>query len=66
MFEAPPRLSSPLPTRTVNPAMHSVTTSPTYCGAHPGGADQTTWERMTKLADDFLPKPQILHARPHA
>jgi len=27
--------------------------------------DRTTWERMTKLADDFLPKPRILHPWPH-
>ncbi len=27
--------------------------------------DRTTWKRMTKLADDFLPKPRILHPRPH-
>lgn len=28
--------------------------------------DRTTWERITKLADDFLPKPRILHPWPHA
>jgi RNA-directed DNA polymerase len=27
--------------------------------------DRTTWERITKLADDFLPKPRILHPWPH-
>ena len=26
--------------------------------------DRITWERMTKLADDFLPKPIILHPWP--
>jgi group II intron reverse transcriptase/maturase len=26
--------------------------------------DRTTWERITKLADDFLPKPRILHPWP--
>ena len=26
--------------------------------------DRITWERMTKLADDFLPKPTILHPWP--
>ena len=28
--------------------------------------DRTTWERITKLADDFLPKPRILHPWPKA
>jgi group II intron reverse transcriptase/maturase len=28
--------------------------------------DRTTWERMTELADDFLPKPRILHPWPQA
>ena len=23
--------------------------------------DRMTWDRMTKLADDYLPKPRILH-----
>src|ERR1700716_3863205 len=27
--------------------------------------DRTTWERIAKLADDFLPKPRILHPWPH-
>ena len=27
--------------------------------------DQTTWERITKLADDFLPQPRILHPWPN-
>ena len=26
--------------------------------------DRTTWNRMSKLADDFLPKPRILHPWP--
>ena len=26
--------------------------------------DQTTWDRITKLADDWLPKPRILHPWP--
>ena len=26
--------------------------------------DRTTWARMTKLADDFLPRPRILHPWP--
>ena len=26
--------------------------------------DRTTWERITRLADDFLPKPRILHPWP--
>ena len=26
--------------------------------------DQTNWERITKLADDFLPQPRILHPWP--
>jgi hypothetical protein len=26
--------------------------------------DQTTWARMSKLADDYLPKPRILHPWP--
>ena len=26
--------------------------------------DRTSWERITKLADDFLPKPRILHPWP--
>jgi len=26
--------------------------------------DRTTWERMTKLADEWLPKPRILHPWP--
>ena len=26
--------------------------------------DRTTWERITKLVDDFLPKPRILHPWP--
>ena len=28
--------------------------------------DRSTWERIAKLADDFLPKPRILHPWPHA
>jgi hypothetical protein len=28
--------------------------------------DRTTWERMTQLAQDFLPKPRILHPWPDA
>ena len=28
--------------------------------------DGTTWERMQKLADDWLPKPHILHPWPQA
>ena len=27
--------------------------------------DRTTWERIAKLADDFLPRPRILHPWPH-
>jgi group II intron reverse transcriptase/maturase len=27
--------------------------------------DQTTWERIRKLADDFLPQPRILHPWPN-
>jgi RNA-directed DNA polymerase len=27
--------------------------------------DQTSWERITKLADDFLPQPRILHPWPN-
>ena len=27
--------------------------------------DRTSWERITKLADDFLPKPRILHPWPN-
>jgi len=27
--------------------------------------DRTTWERIAKLADDFLPKPRLLHPWPH-
>ena len=27
--------------------------------------DQTNWERITKLADDFLPQPRILHPGPN-
>jgi RNA-directed DNA polymerase len=27
--------------------------------------DRSTWERIAKLADDFLPKPRILHPWPH-
>jgi hypothetical protein len=26
--------------------------------------DNFSWERMTKLADDFLPQPKILHPWP--
>jgi len=29
-----------------------------------GQRDKTTWERMKRLADDFLPKPRILHPWP--
>ncbi len=29
-----------------------------------GQRDKTTWEWMTRLADDFLPKPRILHPWP--
>jgi hypothetical protein len=28
--------------------------------------DRTAWDRMTKLADDYLPKPRILHPWPNA
>jgi RNA-directed DNA polymerase len=28
--------------------------------------DGTTWDRMAKLADDWLPKPHILHPRANA
>jgi group II intron reverse transcriptase/maturase len=27
--------------------------------------DQTSWERITKLADDYLPRPRILHPWPN-
>jgi group II intron reverse transcriptase/maturase len=27
--------------------------------------DETTWDRITKLTDDWLPKPRILHPWPH-
>jgi RNA-directed DNA polymerase len=27
--------------------------------------DQTNWERITMLADDFLPQPRILHPWPN-
>jgi RNA-directed DNA polymerase len=27
--------------------------------------DASTWQRVTRLADDWLPKPQILHPWPH-
>jgi RNA-directed DNA polymerase len=29
-----------------------------------GQRDRTTWERITRLADDYLPKPRILHPWP--
>jgi len=29
-----------------------------------GQKDQTTWERITKIADEWLPKPRILHPWP--
>ena len=29
-----------------------------------GQHDKTAWERMKRLADDFLPKPRILHPWP--
>jgi group II intron reverse transcriptase/maturase len=29
-----------------------------------GGRDKTTWDRITRLADDYLPKPRILHPWP--
>jgi RNA-directed DNA polymerase len=29
-----------------------------------GQRDKTTWERITRLADDYLPKPRILHPWP--
>ena len=29
-----------------------------------GNRDQTTWARMRKLEDDYLPKPRILHSWP--
>lgn len=29
-----------------------------------GQRDKTTWERMQRLADDYLPKPRILHPWP--
>ena len=28
--------------------------------------DRMTWDRITKLADDFLPQARILHPWPHA
>ncbi len=28
--------------------------------------DRTAWDRITKLADDYLPKPRILHPWPEA
>jgi hypothetical protein len=28
--------------------------------------DRTAWDRITKLADDYLPKPRILHPWPNA
>ncbi|HEV2038969.1 MAG TPA: group II intron reverse transcriptase/maturase [Casimicrobiaceae bacterium] len=31
-----------------------------------GQRDKTTWERVTRLADDYLPKPRILHPWPNA
>ena len=27
--------------------------------------DHTTWERITQLVDDFLPKPRVLHPWPN-
>ena len=41
--------------------------SPTSGGARCGDAarsDALTWERMDKLADDWLPQPRILHPWP--
>jgi RNA-directed DNA polymerase len=29
-----------------------------------GQKDKTTWDRITKLTDDWLPKPRILHPWP--
>jgi group II intron reverse transcriptase/maturase len=29
-----------------------------------GNKDKTIWQRMKKIADDWLPKPKILHPRP--
>jgi len=29
-----------------------------------GQKDRTTWERMTKIADAWLPKPRVLHPWP--
>lgn len=29
-----------------------------------GQRDRTTWERIKRLADDYLPKPRILHPWP--
>ena len=46
----------------------SVTASWTYGDARSSDEarrDRTTWERIAKLADDFLPKPRILHPWPH-
>src|SRR5215468_3174618 len=28
--------------------------------------DRTTWERIAKIASDFLPQPKILHPWPHS
>ena len=45
----------------------SATTSAPSGGARCGDAARriaSTWERMTKLADDWLPKPRILHPWP--
>ena len=29
-----------------------------------GNRDKTTWQQMVKLADDFLPRPRVLHPWP--
>ena len=56
-----------VPTNSRGARARSATTSPISGGARSGGAARrtaSTWERMTKLADDWLPQPRILHPWP--
>ena len=52
---------------TCGPSQRSASMSSTSGGARSGGAARRTgitWERIAKLADDWLPKPRILHPWP--
>ena len=56
----------PTNSRALNAFRHHVTNLWRRSLQRHSQKDRTTWERITKLVDDFLPEPQILHPWPKA